>query len=76
MWLALKNRVCPEFNVLNIYVFLIIQKFEHLAHALKNRVCPEILHCIEIFLSFRIVEELALALKTEFVMKFFAVFII
>ena len=68
--------MCPEFNVLNIYVFLIIQKFEHLAHALKNRVCPEILHCIEIFLSFRIVEELALALKTEFVMKFFAVFII
>ena len=70
---ALKNRVCPEFTVLNI-IFLIIQNFEQLAHALKNRVCPEILHCIAIFLSFRIFEELALALKTEFVMKFFAVF--
>jgi len=30
-------------------------------------------HCTEIFLSFRIFEELALALKTKFVMKFFAV---
>ena len=36
--------------------------------------CPKIFHCIEIFLSFRISEELALSLKTEFVMKFFAVF--
>jgi len=69
LWLALKNRVCPEFTVLNI-----IQNFEQLAHALQTRVCPEILHCIEIFLSFRIFEELALALITEFVMKFFAVF--
>jgi len=57
-----------------IYIFLIIQYFEQLAHALKSRVCPEILHCIEIFLSFRIFEELALALKTEFVMTFFAAF--
>jgi len=31
-------------------------------------------HCTEIFLSFRIFEELALALKTESVMNFFAVF--
>ena len=56
LWLALKNRVCPEFTVVNIYIyiFLIIQNFEQLAHALKNRVCPEILHCIEILLSFRI----------------------
>jgi len=65
LWLALKNRVCPEFTVLNIYIVLIIQNFEQLAHALKTRVCPEILHCIEIFLSFRIFEELALALKTS-----------
>ena len=57
-----------------IYIFLIIQNFEQLAHALKNRVSPEIFHCIEIFLSFRIFEELAFALKTKFVMKFFAVF--
>ena len=74
LWLALKNRMCPQVTVLNIYRFLIIQNFEQLAHALKNRVCPEILHYIEIFLSFRIFEELALALKTEFVIKFFAVF--
>jgi len=66
--------MCPQVTVLNIYRFLIIQNFEQLAHALKNRVCPEILHYIEIFLSFRIFEELALALKTEFVIKFFAVF--
>ena len=54
---------CNEY----IYIFLIIKNFEQLAHALKNIVCPEILHCIEIFLSFRIFEELVLALKTEFV---------
>jgi len=45
-------------------------------HALKNRVCPEIFHCIGIFVFFRIFEELALAPKTEFVMKYFAVFTI
>jgi len=44
--LALKNRVCPEFTVLN--VFYILQNFEQLALALKNRVCPENFHCIEI----------------------------
>jgi len=58
--LALKNRVCPEFTVLN--VFCILQNFEQLALALKNRVCPENVHCIEIM----IFEELALALTTEF----------
>ena len=65
--LALKNRVCPEFTVLN--VFLILQNFEQLALALKNRVCPENFHCIEI----TIFEELALALKTEFFLKYFTV---
>jgi len=53
LWIALKNRVCPEFTVLNIYIYLIIQNFEQLAHALKNRVCPEIFHCIEIFFIFQ-----------------------
>jgi len=71
LWIALKNRVCPEFTGLNIYSNLIIQNFDQLAHALKNRVYPEIFHCIELFLSFRIFEEVALALKTECVMKFF-----
>jgi len=40
--LALKNRVCPDFTVLNIY-FFIIQDFW------VTCACPEIFHCIEIF---------------------------
>jgi len=67
-----KNRVALN-SLYWIYIFLIIQDFEQLAHALKNRVCPEIFHFIEIFLSFRIFEKLALALKTKFFMKFVAV---
>jgi len=43
--LALKNRVCPEFTVMN--VFFILQSFEQLALALKIRVCLENVHCIE-----------------------------
>jgi len=89
--LALKNRVWPEFTVLN--VFFILQNFEQLALALKKRVCPENfhsieysfyiqdfwatwscpekqsvpwIHCIEyIFLSFRILNKPALALKNR-----------
>jgi len=58
--LALKNKVCPEFTVVN--VFFILQNFEQLALALKNRVGLENFHGVEI----TILEELALALKTEF----------
>jgi len=47
------------------YVFFIIQTFEQLALALK------IFTPLKYFLSFRIFEELALALKTEFSLKFF-----
>jgi len=47
--LALKNRVCPEFTVLN--VFFILQNFEQPALALKNRIFPGISHCIEIFFN-------------------------
>ena len=65
--LTLKNRVCPEFTVLN--VFFVLQNFEQLALALKNRVSPENSHCIEI----TIFEELAVALKTEFFLKYFTV---
>jgi len=43
--LALKNRVCPEFTVLN--VFFILQNFEQLGLALKNIICPENFHCIQ-----------------------------
>ena len=46
--LALWNRGCPEFIVLNIY-FLLYRIFEQLALALKNRMCPGIFHCIEIY---------------------------
>jgi len=49
--LALKNRVCPEFTVLN--VFFILQSFEQPALALKNRMCPGIFHCIEKFFIFQ-----------------------
>ena len=52
------------------YIFFIIQNFEQPALALKNRICPGIFHCIEIFLSFRIFEQLVLALKTEFSLNF------
>jgi len=71
LWIALKNRVCPEFIELNTYIYLIIKIFEQLAHALKNRVCPEIFHCIEIFLSFRILNNLRLPWKTELAQKIF-----
>ena len=95
--LALVDRVCPEFTVVNIY-FLSFRIFEQLALALKNRValkfftvlkyfiiqdfwaicaCPENRAFPEFtvvniyFLSFRIFEQLALALKTELALKFF-----
>ena len=61
--LALKNRVCPEFTVLNIY-FLSFRIFEQLALALK------FLTLLKYFLSFRNFEQLALALKTEFALNF------
>jgi len=71
--LALKNRVCPEFTVLNTY-------FYH-SEFRTTCDCPEkqefvlkISTALKYFLSFRILEELALALKTEFVMNFFTVF--
>jgi len=39
----------------------------------ENRVCPENFHWIEIFLSFRIFEQLVLALKNRFDLQFFTV---
>ena len=63
--LALKNKVCSEFTVLNIYV-LSFSIFEQLALAMKNTSCPEMFYCIEIFFSFRIFEQLARALKAGF----------
>jgi len=54
-------------------LIFIIQNFEQLALALKKQSYPENFLCIEIFLSFRIFELLALALKTEFALKLFTV---
>jgi len=69
--LALKNRGCPEFTVLNTYC-LLFRIFEQLALALRNRVALEFFTVMNTyFLSFRIFEQLALALKTEFALKFF-----
>jgi len=51
-------------------IFFTIQNFKQLPLALKNRVCPKIFPCIEIFLSFRIFEQVVLALKTEFALNF------
>jgi len=41
------------------------------AHALKNRVCPEFIVLNIFSLSFRIFEQLALALKNRVALKFF-----
>jgi len=58
-----KNRVSPEYTVLNIY-FSSLRIFEKLALTRKNTSCHDIFHCIEyIFLSFKIFEQLALPLK-------------
>jgi len=40
----MKNRVCPEFTVLNIYIF---------NHSEFWTTCAEIFHCIEIFFIFQ-----------------------
>ena len=54
---ALKNRVCPEFTVLNIY-FLCFRILNNLRLpwktecALKNRDCLENFHCIEMCLIY------------------------
>ena len=68
--LALKNRGCPEFTLLNVD-FLLYKIFEQLALALKNRVALEFFAVLKYILLFRIFEELAVALKTEFALKFF-----
>jgi len=67
--LALKNKVCSEFTVLNIYVSS-FSIFEQLALALKNTSCLEMFYCIEIFFSFRIFEQLARALKNKVCSEF------
>ena len=53
------------------YVFFIIQGLWATCGCPEKQRCPGIFHCIEIFLSFKIFEQPALALKTEFALKFF-----
>jgi len=60
--LALKNQVCPEFTVLN--VFFTLQNFEQLALALK------IFTALDIVFTFRIFEQLVLALKNRVCREF------
>jgi len=62
--LALKNRRCPEFTVLNIH-FLPFSIFEQLALALKNRVALKVFTVLNIHFTFRNFEQLALALKNR-----------
>jgi len=47
------------------YILFIIQNFEQLALALKNEFALEFFTVLNYFLSFRIIEQLALALKIE-----------
>ena len=65
-----EKQSCPEiFHCFEI--FFIIQELWATCACPENRVFPENFHWIEIFLSFRNFEQLALALKTEFALKFF-----
>jgi len=59
----------PYSSLLNINLHSVV--FEQLALAQLNIVCPENFHCIEMcFLSFRIFEQLALALKNRVSLHF------
>ena len=71
--LALKNRACPEFTVLNIY-FYSFRILNNLRLPWKTEFALKFFTALKYFLSIRIFEELALALKTEFVTKFYTVF--
>ena len=70
------NCACPEKHELPWYFSLywnifIIQDFWATWVCPENRVCPEFTVLNIYFLTFRIFEQLALALKTEFALKFF-----
>jgi len=67
--LALKNRVCPEFTVLNIY-FSSFRILNNLRLPRKTEFALKIFTVLKYFLSFRIFEQLELALKTEFALNF------
>jgi len=62
--------VCLEFTVFDIYFYHsgILSNFKL---ALKNRVALKFFTVLKYFSSFRIFEQVALALKTKFTLKFF-----
>ena len=68
--LSLKNRVCPEiFHCIEIS--FIIQDFWATCACPENRVALEFFTVLKYLLSFGIFEQIVLALKTEFALKFF-----
>jgi len=83
--LALKNRGCPDIFHCIEHVFFINQDFGATSACPEKQSCPEIFCCMEkgalifftafnmYFLSIRIFEQLALALKNRVAQKFFAV---
>ena len=67
---------CPEKHEVQwqytlYWNIFIIQDFWTTCACFENRVCPEFTVLNIYFLSFRIFEQLALVMKTEFVLKFF-----
>ena len=68
--LALENRVCPEIFHCIEYMFYHTGFLSHL-HLTWKQSLPWIFTELKHFLSFRIFEQLALALKTEFALKCF-----
>jgi len=68
--LSLKNRGCPEIFHCIEYTFC-IQDFWAICACPENRVALEFFTVLQYFLSFRIFEQLALALKTVFALKIF-----
>ena len=67
--LALKNRVCPEFTVLNTY-FYHSEYWTNLRLHWKTEFARKFFTVLKYFLSFSIFEQLDLALKTEFALNF------
>ena len=73
--LALKNRVGPEFTVLNIY-FLLFRILSSLRLPWKTEFPLKIFTVLKYFLSFMIFEQLVFALKLFTVLKYFLSFMI
>ena len=68
--LALKNRVALIFFTVFEHVFCIIQEFWATWACPEKLSCPEIFRCMEYTFTFRIFEQLALALKNRVALMF------